>query len=115
MAAHGTAATADLYFELKPTSVNLGAVDYTELLAGRPQTLATNPDGAFQLFRIGTLSPAATSTQRLRRAAISQRSLKRPRKGNIRAAAESEPLVRLRRKVRDSTGHEPRGWKGRRR
>ena len=53
VAAHGTAATADLYFELKPTSVNLGAVDYTELLAGRPQTLATNPDGAFQLFRIG--------------------------------------------------------------
>ena len=53
VAAHGTAATADLYFELKPASVNLGAVDYTELLAGRPQTLITNPGGTFQLFRIG--------------------------------------------------------------
>ena len=50
---HGTAATADLYFELKPASRNLGAVDYGALLEGRPQTLATNPDGRFQLFRIG--------------------------------------------------------------
>jgi len=53
VAAHGTAATADLYFELKPSSVNLGAVDYAALLSGRPQTVTTNPDGAFQLFRIG--------------------------------------------------------------
>ena len=53
VAAHGTAATRRLYFELKPSSVNLGAVDYAALLAGRPQTLTTNPDGTFQLFRIG--------------------------------------------------------------
>jgi N-methyl-L-proline demethylase len=50
---HGTAATADLYFELKPASRNLGAIDYGTLLAGRPQSLTTNPDGRFQLFRIG--------------------------------------------------------------
>ena len=50
---HGTAATADLYFELKPASRNLGAIDYGALLEGRPQSLTTNPDGRFQLFRIG--------------------------------------------------------------
>jgi hypothetical protein len=53
VADHGTAATADLYFELKPASSNLGAVDYGALIAGRPQALARNPGGAFQLFRIG--------------------------------------------------------------
>ena len=50
---HGTVPLDDLYFELKPMSRNLGAVDHRELIAGRPQTLATNPDGRFQLFRIG--------------------------------------------------------------
>ncbi len=50
---HGTAATADLYFELKPASRNLGAIDYGALLEGRPQSLTRNPDGRFQLFRIG--------------------------------------------------------------
>jgi 2,4-dienoyl-CoA reductase-like NADH-dependent reductase (Old Yellow Enzyme family)/thioredoxin reductase len=42
---------ADLYFELKPSSANLGRVDYDALLAGEPQ-----PDGVgdgFQLYRIG--------------------------------------------------------------
>ena len=53
VAVHGTAATAELYFELKPRSTNLGAVDHGALLAGRPQAIATNPAGAFQLFRIG--------------------------------------------------------------
>ncbi len=53
VADHGTAALADTYFELKPTSTNLGAVDYGALLGGRPQALVRNPDGAFQLFRIG--------------------------------------------------------------
>ncbi|MBA3604968.1 MAG: N-methylproline demethylase, partial [Acidimicrobiia bacterium] len=50
---HGTAASAELYFELKPASTNLGAVDYGALIDGRPQALTRNPDGAFQLFRIG--------------------------------------------------------------
>jgi N-methyl-L-proline demethylase len=50
---HGTAASADLYFALKPSSANLGAVDYAALIQGRPQRLLRNPQGTFQLFRIG--------------------------------------------------------------
>jgi N-methyl-L-proline demethylase len=49
---HGTAALADLYFDLRPGSVNLGAVDYEALIAGRPQARTGGPEG-FQLFRIG--------------------------------------------------------------
>jgi hypothetical protein len=49
---HGTQPLADLYFELKPQSVNLGAVDYDDLIAGKPQTRNGGPKG-FQLFRIG--------------------------------------------------------------
>ncbi len=49
---HGTQPLADLYFELKPQSVNLGAVDYDDLIAGNPQTRNGGPAG-FQLFRIG--------------------------------------------------------------
>lgn len=49
----GTAVNADLYFELKPLSSNLGAVNYGALLEGRPQEVVRNPHGAFQLFRIG--------------------------------------------------------------
>ena len=49
---HGTQPLADLYFELKPLSVNLGAVDYDALIEGRPQALGGGPAG-FQLFRIG--------------------------------------------------------------
>jgi 2,4-dienoyl-CoA reductase-like NADH-dependent reductase (Old Yellow Enzyme family) len=50
---HGTAVNADLYFALKPSSSNLGAVDYGALMQGRPQALRRNDQGAFQLFRIG--------------------------------------------------------------
>ncbi len=50
---HGTIPLDDLYFALKPHSRNLGAVDYDALIAGRPQTLAGNPEGGFRLFRIG--------------------------------------------------------------
>ncbi len=50
---YGTRPLADLYFELKPHSVNLGEVDYDALIEGRPQRVATNPDGRFRLFRIG--------------------------------------------------------------
>ncbi len=49
---HGTLPLADLYFDLKPRSVNLGAVDYEALIDRRPQTLSGGPAG-FQLFRIG--------------------------------------------------------------
>jgi 2,4-dienoyl-CoA reductase-like NADH-dependent reductase (Old Yellow Enzyme family)/thioredoxin reductase len=50
---HGTLPLDSLYFDLKPLSRNLGAVDHDQLLAGMPQTVETNLAGAFQLFRIG--------------------------------------------------------------
>jgi N-methyl-L-proline demethylase len=49
---HGTLPLDEVYFALKPLSVNLGAVDYDALIAGRAQTLGGGPAG-FQLFRIG--------------------------------------------------------------
>ena len=49
---HGTTPLDDLYFELKPASANLGAMDYEALLAGRPQPVKDGAEG-FQLFRIG--------------------------------------------------------------
>ena len=49
---HGTLPLDELYFALKPRSVNLGAVDYDALMAGQPQTFGGGPAG-FQLFRIG--------------------------------------------------------------
>ena len=49
---HGTQPLADLYFDLKPLSENLGAVDYEALIALQPQTLLGGPAG-FRLFRIG--------------------------------------------------------------
>lgn len=49
----GLDALDDLYFELRPSSSNGGAVDYGALMQGRPQSLVRNPDGGFQLFRIG--------------------------------------------------------------
>jgi len=50
---YGTAPSDELYFALKEQSVNRGAVDYGALMQGRPQQLLTNPNGSFQLFRIG--------------------------------------------------------------
>jgi 2,4-dienoyl-CoA reductase-like NADH-dependent reductase (Old Yellow Enzyme family)/thioredoxin reductase len=50
---HGTLPDETLYEALKPISVNLGAVDYEALVAGRPQTVVRNEDGRFRLLRIG--------------------------------------------------------------
>ena len=50
---HGTSPLDDLYFSLKPGSSNLGEVDYTDLLSGRPQAVSRNSEGRFRLFRIG--------------------------------------------------------------
>ncbi len=50
---HGTAPLDDVYFALKPGSVNLGEIDHTALLGGRPQEVIRNPEGRFRLFRIG--------------------------------------------------------------
>ena len=49
---HGTQPLAEVYFALKPLSVNLGAVDYDALINGQPQAMQGGPAG-FQLFRIG--------------------------------------------------------------
>ncbi len=50
---YGTLPADALYFALKPQSTNRGEIDIEALIANRPQTLATNADGAFQLFRVG--------------------------------------------------------------
>ena len=50
---HGTRALDEVYYALKQNSSNLGEVDYDALIAGNPQTINNNPDGVFQLFRIG--------------------------------------------------------------
>ena len=50
---HGTIPMDDLYFELLPYASNSGEVDYDALIAGRQQSIDNNPDGEFQLFRIG--------------------------------------------------------------
>ncbi len=50
---HGTLPLDDLYFALKERSINRGEVDYDAFTALRPQTVATNPDGAYRLYRVG--------------------------------------------------------------
>ncbi len=49
----GTRPMDDLYFDLKPLSRNMGAVDYDALIDRRPQKLVRNPESAFELYRIG--------------------------------------------------------------
>ena len=50
---YGTTPLDDLYHELRPSSSNGGAIDQTAFLNAQPQTLVRNPQGRFQLFRIG--------------------------------------------------------------
>ncbi|WGW05632.1 NADH:flavin oxidoreductase [Tropicibacter oceani] len=50
---HGTLPLDDLYFDLRDGSRNLGEVDYEALVARAPQTVTRNPEGRYQLFRIG--------------------------------------------------------------
>ena len=50
---HGTLAADELYFELKPHALNRGEIDLDALIAGRPQSIVTNPSRSFQLFRVG--------------------------------------------------------------
>lgn len=50
---HGTRPLDELYFALKPLSVNRGEVDYPALIAGTAQGVASNPEGRFRLYRIG--------------------------------------------------------------
>ncbi len=50
---HGTLPNDSLYFELKPHSTNLGEMDLTALTQVQPQTIEHQPNGKFQLFRVG--------------------------------------------------------------
>ncbi len=50
---YGTLPNDALYFELKADSSNRGEVDLRAMAAARPQTLRTNPEGRYQLFRVG--------------------------------------------------------------
>jgi 2,4-dienoyl-CoA reductase-like NADH-dependent reductase (Old Yellow Enzyme family)/thioredoxin reductase len=50
---YGTRPLDDLYHDLRPMSANGGAVDHEALIAGRPQAIRRNPEGTFQVFRIG--------------------------------------------------------------
>ena len=50
---YGITPMAELYFELKPHASNRGEVNYDDLIVGAPQSITNNPDGRFQLFRIG--------------------------------------------------------------
>jgi 2,4-dienoyl-CoA reductase-like NADH-dependent reductase (Old Yellow Enzyme family) len=53
VAEHGTLPREDLYFELRPRSLNLGEVDLRALIDGAPQAVVNNADGRFRLFRVG--------------------------------------------------------------
>lgn len=50
---HGTRPLDELYFELKPQSINGGEVSHDQLIAGETQSVTRNENGTFQLFRIG--------------------------------------------------------------
>ena len=53
MVEHGTLPASEVYDGLKAGSRNHGEVDLDALLDGRPQVLTANPDGRYQLFRVG--------------------------------------------------------------
>ncbi len=50
---NGTLPSIDLYQALRPYSVNRGELDLAAFYKIQPQTINTNPEGKFQLFRIG--------------------------------------------------------------
>jgi N-methyl-L-proline demethylase len=50
---HGTRPNDELYFALKPSSLNYGEIDHPALIEGVQQSVRRNPAGKFQLFRIG--------------------------------------------------------------
>ena len=53
MVEHGTFPNDELYVGLQPGSSNSGELDLDAFIAGRPQELLNEPDGTYQLFRIG--------------------------------------------------------------
>ncbi len=50
---HGTLPSDEIYWDLRDGSTNRGEVDVDALIAGLPQQIVTNPDGSYQLFRVG--------------------------------------------------------------
>ena len=50
---YGTLPNDDIYFDLKAASENHGQVDLSELTAFKPQSLNSNSDGKYRLYRIG--------------------------------------------------------------
>jgi N-methyl-L-proline demethylase len=50
---HGTTQVDELYHELLSGSSNLGELDLDAFVAGGQQRSTRNPDGHYQLFRIG--------------------------------------------------------------
>ena len=50
---NGTLPREALYLALKDGSTNLGEIDQFAFIAGQPQTVRTNADGRYQLFRVG--------------------------------------------------------------
>jgi N-methyl-L-proline demethylase len=50
---HGTVPDPELFDALTARSVNLGEIVIPDLLALRPQSARHNPDGSFELYRIG--------------------------------------------------------------
>lgn len=53
IAEHGTLPAAETYFALKEQSSNRGEIDIEAMIANQPQALVRNPQGRFQLFRVG--------------------------------------------------------------
>ncbi|HSH42752.1 MAG TPA: NADH:flavin oxidoreductase [Arenicellales bacterium] len=50
---HGTLPADEIYFELKDASSNRGEIDTGALMDGRLQAPRVNPEGRFELFRVG--------------------------------------------------------------
>ena len=50
---HGTLPLDGLYFDLKHGASNQGELDHRAFIKGLPQTQVSNPEGSYQLFRIG--------------------------------------------------------------
>jgi hypothetical protein len=50
---YATVPNDDIYADLRAGSTNGGALDLDAFLAGEPQEGVVNPDGTYQLFRIG--------------------------------------------------------------
>ena len=50
---HGTLPLDELYLELRDQSSNGGEIDLEALVSGKTQNIVNNPDGKFQLFRVG--------------------------------------------------------------